>query len=108
MKHLLFRQAMAVVLAAFALSGCAAYAVAPVTGFVYSDTEFGINATANEGSSKIGEAYSESILGLVAIGDASIAAAMKNGGITKVQHVDYHTYNILGIYAKFTVKVYGE
>ena len=92
----------------FLLSGCAAYAVAPVTGYVYSDTKFGLSATSNQGTSKVGEAYSESFLGIVAVGDASVEAAMKNGGITKVQHVDYHTYSILGLYAKFTVIVYGE
>lgn len=92
----------------FLLSGCAGYAVAPVTGFVYTDTKFGINATSNEGTSKVGTAMSQSILGIVAVGDASIEAAMKNGGITKVQHVDYHSTNILGIYATFTVEVYGE
>ncbi len=107
MKNQLSR-AVALLSAVFLLSGCAAYAVAPVTGFVYSDTKFGINATSNEGSSKVGEAFSESYLGFVAIGDASIEAAMKNGGITKVQHVDYHTYSVLGLYAKFTVIVYGE
>ncbi len=107
MKNHLSR-AILLVSTVFLLSGCAAYAVAPVTGFVYSDTKFGINATSNQGASKVGEAYSESYLGFVAVGDASIQAAMKNGGITKVQHVDYHSYSILGLYAKFTVTVYGE
>lgn len=107
MKNQLSR-AIVLLSTVFLLSGCAAYAVAPVTGFVYTDTKFGINATSNEGNSKVGIASSESYLGFVAVGDASIEAAMKNGGITKVQHVDYHSYSVLGIYAKFTVTVYGE
>ena len=49
-----------------------------------------------------------SILSMVATGDASIEAAMKNGGITKVHHVDWQAKNILGIYGEFKTTVYGE
>jgi hypothetical protein len=45
---------------------------------------------------------------LVATGDASIEAAAKSAGITKIHHVDYHSKNILGIIGTFTVMVYGE
>lgn len=41
-------------------------------------------------------------------GDASIAAAMREGNITRVHHVDSESMNILGIYARYTTKVYGE
>ncbi|MGN0855277.1 MAG: TRL domain-containing protein [Kiritimatiellia bacterium] len=41
-------------------------------------------------------------------GDCSIAAAMKNGGITKIHHVDYKVKNILGIVGETTTLVYGE
>jgi len=41
-------------------------------------------------------------------GDASIAAAMQNGDITKVHHVDYESFNILGFYSKWKTIVYGE
>lgn len=41
-------------------------------------------------------------------GDCSIAAAMKNGGITKVHHIDYKVKNILGIIGETTTLVYGE
>jgi len=33
---------------------------------------------------------------------------MKNGGITKVHHVDSKVKNILGVYAEYTTVVYGE
>jgi len=89
-------------------AGCAAYSVTPVTGALYSDVKAPMTATSAEGSSKVGTATVQSILGLVAVGDASIQTAMKNGGITKVQHVDYYSKSILGIYATFTVYVYGE
>jgi len=33
---------------------------------------------------------------------------MKNGGITRIHHIDYETLGILGVYAKYTTIVYGE
>ena len=57
---------------------------------------------------KVGTSMCESYVGMVAFGDASIEAAMANAGITKVHHVDYEAKNILGIYGKYTVTVYGE
>ncbi|GAB4372450.1 MAG: TRL-like family protein [Calditrichia bacterium] len=89
-------------------SGCAAYAVSPVTGFLYTDVRGPAMATGADGYSKVGMAVSKSYLGFIAEGDASIEAAMKNGGITKIHHVDFESKNILGLYATFTVYVYGD
>ena len=88
-------------------TGCAIVS-SPLTGGLYTQVDAPLIATSNEGSSKVGTASAESILGWVAIGDASIKTAMQNGGITKVHHVDYKAYSILGLYAKYTVYVYGE
>lgn len=41
-------------------------------------------------------------------GDASLKAAMDNGGIQKVHHVDYEVKNILGIVGSTTTIVWGE
>ncbi len=49
-----------------------------------------------------------SVLGIYASGDASIDAAAKSAGITKIHHVDEQSTNILGFFAKYTVYVYGE
>jgi hypothetical protein len=43
-----------------------------------------------------------------ATGDASISAAMRNGGITQIHHVDHETSSFLGVYAKYITIVYGE
>ncbi len=59
------------------------------------------------GTSKVGEATAEGII-LISQGDASIAAAMKQGGITKVNHIDTEEMYVLGVYAKETIRVYGE
>lgn len=41
-------------------------------------------------------------------GDSSIKAAMENGGIKKIHHVDYKVRNILGIVGSTTTIVWGE
>ncbi len=41
-------------------------------------------------------------------GDASISAAMENGGISRIHHVDYTVRNILGIVSSRTTIVWGE
>ena len=76
-------------------------------GVVYTDVSGPVCATSNAGASKVGEASSEGII-CVATGDSSIKAACAAGGITKIQHVDYHVTSVLGLYCETTVTVYGE
>lgn len=88
------------------LIGCAT--VYPV-GSVYSSLKLPVAATGASGTaSKVGRAECTSLLSLVATGDASIEAAKRNGGITTVHHVDWEVENILGLFGKYTVTVYGE
>ena len=56
---------------------------------------------------KRGEAKATAIL-FFNTGDASIGAAMRSGGIAKVNHVDYDVKNILFLYNEITTIVYGE
>ena len=56
---------------------------------------------------KCGKATSKGIV-LYTSGDSSIKAAMDNGGITKVHHIDYEVFNILNVFSKATTIVYGE
>ena len=72
---------------------------------VAPDSEIGIDN--NVRPTKKGVATSTAILFYVT-GDGSIDAAMKNGGITKVHHVDYDVKNILGIVSEVKTIVYGE
>ena len=96
-----------VMFSAGSFMGCA-MVVAPVTGGLYTDLKVPVTATSNTGSAKVGTGECTSILGLVALGDCSIGAAMKKGNITKIQYVDHDATNILGVYAKYTINVYGE
>ncbi len=79
------------------------------SGLIYTNIKLPVTVTANNGTAtKVGTSQCTSILSAVAIGDASIETAKKNGGITKVYHVDYDVKNILGIIGTYKVTVYGE
>ena len=91
------------------MMGCAYTMTNPsLMGGVYSSYKGPVSATDQTLGPKMGKAKVESILGIVAMGDASIATAAKNGGITKISHVDFENTNILFIYSTYTVIVYGE
>jgi hypothetical protein len=96
-----------VVLAVFFLSGCAT--IYPV-GSLYTGVK--LPTLAGDGSnvsySKVGVSKATSILSLIATGDASIDAAVKNGNIKSIKYVDWHVNNILGIYGEYTTTVYGD
>lgn len=98
---------MFIVGASLLLSSCA-FVKTPVVGTLYTDVKAPLTATSNENSTKVGTAEAQSILGIVATGDASIEAAAKSADITKIHHVDEHSTNILGLYATYKVYVYGE
>lgn len=95
------------VVVAGVLSSCAA-ASSPVTGGLFSDVKAPLAVTSNSVGSKVGTSTAKSILGWVALGDASIDTAAKKAGITKISHVDYHKTNILSFFATYEVVVYGE
>ena len=40
--------------------------------------------------------------------DASIQKAAQEAGLTKIHYADYEVSEILGVYAEFTVRIYGE
>jgi hypothetical protein len=98
----------AIVIGLAALLGGCAYAAQPVTGYIYSEVKGPLQATHGAKPLKEGRATCSSILGWFGSGDASIEAAMRNGGITRLHHVDTQTYSILGCYATFTTVVWGD
>jgi hypothetical protein len=59
--------------------------------------------------SKSGESSMQSVLWLVSWGDAGVAAAARDGGITTLRHMDQHTFYVLwGLYYVNTTIVYGD
>jgi hypothetical protein len=80
----------------------------PVGG-LYTELKLPITATGEIAKGdKVGTSECMSVLGWVAVGDASIQTAMKNGGITKVTHVDWEARNILGIIGNYKTVVHGQ
>ena len=95
-------------LLAAGLAGCLSAPFQPPSGAV-SITKAPLSTEGNwDVGNKSGESSSFSVLGLYAGGDCSIAAAARNGGLKKIGHVDYEYFNVIGIWQKATVIVYGE
>ncbi len=65
------------------------------------------NIDNNVQCAKCGKSSSKSIV-VFTTGDSSLKAAMDNGGITKVNHVDYEVKNIFNVYSEATTIVWGE
>jgi len=92
------------------LGGCAS--TQPV-GIVYSGGNFYngstiVDASVKGAATKNGQACASSVLSLVAVGDNSVEAAKKDGGITKVTSINYNVENVLGIYGTYCTEVKGE
>jgi hypothetical protein len=109
----LFVSASAVMLC----SGCASnlFPGGPsIAGVLYTDVEdpaqhLAVAMDKAATSTKTGTSSAAGYLGLIATGDASVDAAMKDGGITKVHHVDHKTQLVLwGLWVKSSTIVYGE
>ena len=66
------------------------------------------DATGLQIGSKAGTSQMVNYLGLIAIGDASIKTAAKNGGITRISSVDLKHTSILGIVVSYETIVSGE
>ena len=90
----------AILIGLFSLSGCA-----------YVNTKTPLDEDLNETrlGTKVGTAEAQSVLWLVAWGDASYAAAAKNGNIQILRHADQEVFTVLfGLYTRWRVIVYGD
>jgi hypothetical protein len=86
---------------------------APIRGVMGTEVIWGEFATGEasketSASTKEGKACAESILGLIAHGDASVRAAKANGGITEVTVIDHSARNFLGIVGEWCTIVRGH
>jgi len=88
---------------------------APIRGVLGTEVIWGDMATGGTSSptsaaasAKQGKACAESILGLLAHGDASVRAAKENGGITEVTVIDHSARNFLGIVGEWCTIVRGH
>lgn len=107
MKNII-KTAAAAFLTSQLLTGCYAFMPMEYGGLVYRDVTLPLTANNGTPGTKVGTATATSLLGLINTGNASIEAAKRAGGITRVTHVDYKVTNTLGLMATYTVYVYGE
>ena len=105
---------LVVLVVSLALCACAPMlrqsTTVPLLGGWYTSVTYPHASPLGEGvgMGKVGKSCATGILGVIATGDASIATAMHNGGITKVAIIDHKTLDILGFYAKYCTIVRGE
>ena len=91
---------MMIVLAAVLIGGCA---------YVDTKTPLDIDLNNTQLGTKRGTAEAYSVLWLVAWGDASYAAAARNGDIRVLNHADQEMFQVLfGLYTRWRVIVYGD
>jgi hypothetical protein len=107
------RKALSVILLCsglFVLQGCLCVPVKPPLGWVFTEIEapLDFNYDPTQIHAKSGRSESMSILGLVALGDASAKSAADQGGITTIHHADYEFFNVLGVYQRYRTVVYGQ
>jgi len=90
--------------------GCYSTPIMPPSGLIYTNIDAPVSpAVAGRPiGDRTGRASSTAILGLFAWGDASVAAAVREGGISEPRHIDYEFFNFLGLYQSFTTIVYGN
>lgn len=93
-------------LASSLFAGCAVV-MSPMNGAIYTGVKWD-GAVGDAQDSKSGTTCAQNILGVVAIGDASINTAKGNGGIDKVAYVDHESTSILSTYSEYCVTAYGE
>ncbi len=77
-------------------------------GTCYTQLNLPVSVEGEGKALKTGSSYCTSIMGCATWGDISYEAAMKDGGITKVNHADWEVKNIMGVVGKYKLTVYGE
>jgi len=99
--------ASALLIGVMGMSGCMIVDT-PVMGMLGSRVRWGEFAQGDDKAhQKEGKACMDTILGLVARGDASVRAAKLNGGITEVSVVDHSAKNFLNIMGEYCTVVRG-
>ena len=89
------------------LGGCATVAT-PTAGLLFTQVQGPVAVGSNTDNTKTGSACASNILGLIAVGDASILAAQKAGNISKISSVAHDSTDVVGLYARFCTVVHGS
>jgi hypothetical protein len=92
-------------------AGCGVVApVVPPVASVYTQfrAPLDVDSAQTRIGSKQGESSCISVLGLVAIGDASIHEAAQNGRLSVIHSADYSYMNVLWVFQRYATIVYGD
>lgn len=90
------------------LASCSTVNTESGIGAAYTGVTEAKMVTSNTVGKKVGTASQIGVLGLVSIGDSSIQTAANAAGIKKISHVDAKKTSVLGLFASYTIYVYGE
>jgi hypothetical protein len=90
------------------LSGCAFPLTSAGPGFLFTNTKEGVSVNNEVKAERSGEACQINIIGLIAVGDASIEAAKNKSGILSVAAVNRSFFGILGIFSQACTIVSGR
>jgi hypothetical protein len=96
------------VIGLFFLSSCAVVFSPVGNGALFTDVRGPLQAQNGVAPSKLGRACAHNIVGLVAYGDASIAAAKKQGGIEQIASIDHDSFSVLSLYSRFCTQLRGD
>ena len=99
--------ASAVLIGVMSITGCMIVDT-PVMGILGSRVSWGDVAEAEGPELKEGRACMQTLLGLLAQGDASVRAAKANGKITKVSVIDHSARNFMNIVGEYCTVVRGN
>lgn len=97
-------------IAAFAatmLSGCATVQT-PLFGGLFTSVKAPVDSENVAPVNKAGKACATSILGLIALGDASIEKAKRDSGIANVATVDTSATSFLTLYGRYCTIITGN
>lgn len=94
-----------------AFPGCLSVTQGPPPSLLFSQFQgpIAVAPNAERLGEKSGEACAMNILGLVAIGDASLDTAARNANIQKISTLSYSFMNVLGaLFSRYCLLVTGE
>lgn len=86
-------------------TGCVMSPTGP--GIIYMNVKGPLGPAGGTSTPKQGKSCARVMLALFAWGDASIEAAKRSAGITRVTTIDHESFNLLG-FGSFCTIVYGE
>ena len=111
-QSIVFQSSITILMLSVLFTGCGAFSTgSPVVGTLVTNVQAPVAVNPGQFDIyrlKIGSSSATSVFGLIASGDASIRAAVVDGGISEIYFVDSEIKGFLGLFVTYTVVVYGK